>query len=496
MAFEDVYASVTSTIDVAGTVDEVSEQYAEVLSHLLPSGRIWRWAEDSNAYRLLRALGYSLSRVALRGRDLLREFDPTTMRELVDDWERVLGLPGDNPSPPTTLAGRRAAIRGRLLGNGDPTVSYFEDIVSAAGYPDAVVSHKAYRPFVAGSSAIDPVASGWQYYWEVTAERGDDDDLLEWAVERYAPNHTVGKVFWLVGNVVARAFDNPGIVNFRAVAYNGTNLWVAVGSYGAIQTSSDGITWSKRTSPTVYNFNAVAYDTANGLWCAVGNHGLIQTSSDGITWTARIPGGSFTGNFNAVAHDQVGLWVAVGASGEIQTSPDGITWTHRAHGGASPVPVWNGVAYSSDRSVWVTVGGESGAPYGGRINASTDAGVTWVDVDPGGTADDQFRAVSYANGGFMAVGGDLQIQTSGTGLDWRQRAPNSDASSSLDLGDAVWVGDRWVLRGTTGGEMHESWFGLDWKRHVPSMTTYSAMAYGDGIIVLVGSSGDVATAEV
>ena len=148
----------------------------------------------------------------------------------------------------------------------------------------------------------------------------------------------------------------------NGMAY-GNGLWVAVGTGGKIATSTDGVTWTPRTSGTTQYLQEVAY--GNGLWVVVGGAGTLLTSTDGVTWTSRTSGfGSTT--IQDVAYGN-GLWVAVGLSGTLTTSPDGITWTSRTSGFGSTTI--NCVAYGN--GLWIA-GGQSG-----KVSTSTD-GVTWT----------------------------------------------------------------------------------------------------------------------
>ena len=88
--------------------------------------------------------------------------------------------------------------------------------------------------------------------------------------------------------------DPPGLqpilglgINFNAITY-GKSMFVAVGDGpNNLYTSSDGYTWTPRTSGTTANFKGVAY--GNGRFVAVGDDGLggagvIVSSTDGISW--------------------------------------------------------------------------------------------------------------------------------------------------------------------------------------------------------------------
>lgn len=473
-------------LDSVGYYDALPSpaEYGSILQQLLPPGKAWTIAPDGDFKALLTALGHSFERLEARGEDILREFDPNTMFELLEDWERVLALPGDNPNPPTTLSGRRVTVLAALLGNTDPTPALFEQIAQDAGYANAYVNQHILHPFVPGSVAGDPIATGWRYYWEVVTERGDDDAFLEWSLQRLAPNHTVLKVFWLI-NPVEQSFDTTSST-FHGVAHNGSDLWVAVGGTGSIQTSPDGETWTKRTAAGNKTLYDVAHNGSN-LWCAVGAQGQIETSPDGITWTARTAAGGYTGDFQAIAHDQSGLWVAVGQTGEIQTSSNGITWIARSAAGGYTAN-WDGVAYGNGN--WVIVGQKTTSPFDGKINMSSTGGV-WSDVTPPSTAEGLVDVGYDGSSQFLIAGrsGEFLTASDEDVNDWRRR----DASTTEHMRDVVYAGDRWIVIGESG-EVQETWYGYDWKEHTPSFDV-NGIGYYDGTCVLVGGSGKVYTAE-
>jgi frataxin-like iron-binding protein CyaY len=199
------------------------------------------------------------------------------------------------------------------------------------------------------------------------------------------------------------------------IAYNGSSLWVAVGASGSLYTSTNGSTWTSRTSGFGANtIQSVSY--GNGLWVAVGNNGTITTSTDGTTWTARTSNMS-TNTINAVEYAN-SIWVAVGDgggstnTGGITYSTDGITWTRKSQtpsiGTTYYDVAWNGTnwivganhstnnhLYASDPSGTWTAGASGsintiwriiwdgtrhitfeGSPAGARYSTSTTLGST------------------------------------------------------------------------------------------------------------------------
>jgi len=85
-----------------------------------------------------------------------------------------------------------------------------------------------------------------------------------------------------VPDVAERNYDT-----LKGITY-GNNAFVAVGQSGIIYTSSDGITWTSRTSGTSEHIWGIA--SGNGIFVAVGYSGTILTSPDGTTWTSRTSG--------------------------------------------------------------------------------------------------------------------------------------------------------------------------------------------------------------
>ena len=81
--------------------------------------------------------------------------------------------------------------------------------------------------------------------------------------------------------------------------------------------------------------------------CSCRNIGTILTSSNGITWTTRTSG--TTNSLYGVTWSGT-QFVVVGLSGTILTSPDGITWTTRTSGTTNAL---NGVIWSGTQFVVV-----------------------------------------------------------------------------------------------------------------------------------------------
>lgn len=175
--------------------------------------------------------------------------------------------------------------------------------------------------------------------------------------------------------------------------------FMALGNYGKILSSADGVTWSSVSSGTTNTLRASVI--VNGKYVAVGDAGTIITSIDGVAWTAVATGN--TSDFKAVAYGN-SKSVVVGSAGVILTSADGQAWVSQSSGTTNKL---NSVAYGAGKFICV---GDSGT-----ILVSGD-GINWIFVPSGITSN--LHSVAYGNSGFVAVGINGIIITSTDGFGW------------------------------------------------------------------------------
>lgn len=176
----------------------MARDYVSLYQALLPSGAAWPRAADSVATELARGLTREFERVDDRAAQLLLEMDPRTTTELIEDWERVTGLPDPCVKYiPATIEGRRQAVSARLLARGGqgPSVPFLTELIVALGY-DAdhlVIRRFARQPFTCESDcndSLDPDDVGWMYVWEFELRHGALDGQVECQVtSRYALAH-------------------------------------------------------------------------------------------------------------------------------------------------------------------------------------------------------------------------------------------------------------------------------------------------------------------
>jgi uncharacterized protein YmfQ (DUF2313 family) len=145
------------------------ESYKKLLKRLLPPGRAWEAEDGGVLSNLLQGLAVELSRVDLRGQDLLKETDPRTTYELITDWERICGLPDDCTGLAVTMEERRKQIVARLLLSGPQNKQLFVDLANSLGYTIDVTDVIEYHPFLAGYGAAgEQISNGdWVYAFKM-----------------------------------------------------------------------------------------------------------------------------------------------------------------------------------------------------------------------------------------------------------------------------------------------------------------------------------------
>jgi hypothetical protein len=230
----------------------------------------------------------------------------------------------------------------------------------------------------------------------------------------------------------------PVTGTYRDIAWSPSlGLFCAVGSAGVIVTSPDGITWTPRTSGTVYNLVGVCWAAGLGLFVACGNdsggfNAEIRTSPDGITWTQRYTAANPPA-LNGVATNAAGTTViAFGTTGLMLSSTNGTSWTSRTSGFGTDIilqATWNG-------TLFVAVGGS------GKISTSPD-GITWT-ARTSGTASVLYGVTANpATGRCVAIGATGTVLTSADGITWT--TPNylqnvgSGNLIQIGFGDGVFI---------------------------------------------------------
>jgi hypothetical protein len=215
----------------------------------------------------------------------------------------------------------------------------------------------------------------------------------------------------------------------------GGGRFVAVGHFGGISSSTDGINW-RHTNVYSVGLNAVAWAVR---YVAVGDadpgRTNIFTSTDGMTWTPRHSHPTEVRDIRDIAFG-AGLFVAIGRNdGFIYTSSDfGLTWTRGSIPGGSQISYVNGLFF---------------VPFGNGTNLLSTNGASWSAVGTGLTQ--AMGKVCYAAGTYCARIGS-SVTASADGTNWVMRAGQTVEKLLSDGADSGFAfnGHRLVSVGFTG----------------------------------------------
>jgi alpha-tubulin suppressor-like RCC1 family protein len=180
--------------------------------------------------------------------------------------------------------------------------------------------------------------------------------------------------------------NNSNIVSITSIDFNflnyiwisSLNLFIAAGTQNRILTSSDAITWTLRTLPSVSTFNNASFAWSSSLNLIVlllrasTSNVQIYTSSNGINWTSRTaPTPTNVGYTNVQWVSSLNLFIAASTSNYyILYSNDGITWTNRLLTLSFYI---NSIQWIPEVQKFILT------PINGQTYAISNDGITWIE---------------------------------------------------------------------------------------------------------------------
>jgi uncharacterized protein YmfQ (DUF2313 family) len=195
----------------------VVSKYKGLIRELFPKGWAWRIYKESVFAAFIDALAEEPARIEERGFDFLEEMDPRTTFEMLDNWERLLGLPDDcTPAGTPSIFERRVRVLQKLTTGGGQSKAFYQLIAQQLGYDVDVIDVENFKDFRVGTARVGDrltngtVANdgGWAYTWVMKAPAaltrqfrvgqstvGDrlvltENETLECVIRKFNPAHT------------------------------------------------------------------------------------------------------------------------------------------------------------------------------------------------------------------------------------------------------------------------------------------------------------------
>jgi uncharacterized protein YmfQ (DUF2313 family) len=158
--------------------------YRDQMTALLPIGRAWSRAPGAILTSLFTAFSEEFARFHLRVEGLAREANPAAALELLDDWERVAGLP-DTCLPTTgTITERQRRVLRKLTSTGGQNAGFFIELSAQLGLQIEIDQFLPMRSgFLSGAPCY---AAEWVFVWRVRLLPFSEATGLTLLSERFA----------------------------------------------------------------------------------------------------------------------------------------------------------------------------------------------------------------------------------------------------------------------------------------------------------------------
>jgi len=239
----------------------------------------------------------------------------------------------------------------------------------------------------------------------------------------------------------------------------GNGRFVAVGDFGTLLISTNGIDWS---STNLNNLNLIGVSFGNGTFVALTRDGPVYRSTDGLTW-AQAHLAPFVRGVKFV-NDRFVIY-----GSRVLSSANGATWID--HG----TPPREGVGLAAGNGRYLM---PASSTYGGILVSTNLSDWAVIPLDGYYT----FYGVAYGNGVFVFSGGAGAFLT-------------QDGTNFWDENEVDQFGQIGFLNGlfyALGNEIQRSPDGTNWSQVSAGYLPLTSGAYGNGTYVAVGNGGTIA----
>lgn len=141
-------------------------EYSKMFLSLFPRGRAWSREADSVLNSLADAHAEELVRIDERSADLLKERDVRKTLELLDDYERDLGLPDECTEEAGTIQMRRLVAYAKYISEGGLNKQTYIDLADDIGFE---ITIDEFTPCWSGIACSgDPIGDQSNiFYWQI-----------------------------------------------------------------------------------------------------------------------------------------------------------------------------------------------------------------------------------------------------------------------------------------------------------------------------------------
>lgn len=267
----------------------------------------------------------------------------------------------------------------------------------------------------------------------------------------------------------------------NAIAY-GNNVYASAGQDGAMQTSTDTITWTLRTAgfrTTFGTASVIGLIYANNIFVAGGFQGILNTSTDAIVWILRT---SALGESEILSLTYLNQIYLAGSVNGVHASTNAIVWSLQTSAITTQI-----YSVGVGPNLYLA-GGQTDA----SISTSTDT-INWT-LRTSGISSQNIRSISYGNGIYLVSGSSANTLISSTNaIEWTLRTSRfgSDVIYSL-----LYATGSHIAFGQSG-KINVSTDGVTWTiRTSNTANNLYGSSYSNDIIIAGGANGAIVTTPV
>ncbi len=280
-----------------------------------------------------------------------------------------------------------------------------------------------------------------------------------------------------------------------------SELFLAPNTLDTLLRSPDGVAWTLASEPVAWNGSDIIY--AQNRFLRIGLDGRILGSPDGVVWTQlatitddagapfALTGITFGRDLFAVTGQRQ---TDAGSYGSVFTSRDAMTWTRQWSGVPGDGVLPGKIAYGN--GVFVAVIPEG--PNGENSLTSAD-GTNWNLHGIGGLG---LAGIAFGSNIFSAYTGFNQILTSPDGVEWATAHTLSDPGVILTFSSIRYINNTFIALGNyeenlNGTIVMNSYVitsadGVSWTQtRVAGSRRLDAVEYGYGGFVAIGEAGSI-----
>lgn len=191
-----------------------------------------------------------------------------------------------------------------------------------------------------------------------------------------------------------------------------------------------------------------------GVFVVVGNDGVIQTSTDGISWTSRTSGTS--SNLSKIYFVN-SRFFAVGTARTVLTSTDGISWSVMAFNAGDPADFFISLTYGN--GMYILAARKNSGSQAIIYRSATAANNSWTATTNSLAFGTTLNRIQYLNNKFFAFTSGNVMYNSNDGITWTNFSssvvlahPNGTTipwGTGHQIFNGVWDGTKYSFYGSS-----------------------------------------------